>query len=162
MNRIAHELLAVAKMLTAYQNEVPLDEWEKMGVRGNIKYVRSHGGKVSPWKPGDGWKYVMEYKTFIVTLPGGGHMTGDSSEGCVFLAVFALAKKAGIDANKALQKAYGQRESLSELKEWAPLTKVPTSSNERIWKTLMEDLRDINNHSFASELEDALEEAGIL
>jgi len=163
MNRkmLATELYDAARLITA-QVEVPLDDWDKLDIRGMMKFTKENGGRVSKWKSGDGWKYVMDFKKFVVRLPNGGYMMGEDSTSCVLFAVFSLAKKAGIDAQKVYQKAEGDRLTLSELKEWAPITQVPTTSNEQAWKKLLDDLQDVNYHTFRAEMEDTLEFQGIL
>ena len=46
--------------------------------------------------------------------------------------------------------------------ELVAVAKILTAQDARTWRVLLEDLTDVNNHSFVSDLEEALEEAGIL
>jgi len=158
--RVAMRLVKLAKELVAAGPDfVSEDEWlkeTKDSVKGFIEFAKKHGGKVSKWKLGDGWKQVIEYNVNI-RMPNGGYFYAETSESCILYALSLLCKDLGL----SFRKITG--DSTAGLDEWKGLCSgLPSKWDAEDVEALYEDLEDVNYHDESGKLRDEAEAAGIL
>jgi hypothetical protein len=129
--------------------EIEVSEFEKKypGPREWIKL----GSKINLWRPGEGWKIVMQFP-FTVRLPNGGCFNWISSETCVLLALQDLLGREKLE--KLFKRAYPQEMLPEDLEDWRIFL-----GKEIEWKDfplLLDDLTDINYHSLREVIEEEL------
>jgi hypothetical protein len=76
-------------------------EFERLAPTLKDKIRRAR--QVHAWKPGEGWKILLEYP-FQVDLPNGGFFTSETSEGCILQSLSALLGKDRL--HRLYQKAF--------------------------------------------------------
>jgi len=126
--------------------EVPLwvrKEWRELEADGHF----------TPWKLGDGWKYVR--RRFATWSGGRCHLIGDTSEECILLALADLCKGRGVDPAVLYAEAYADEDNYFDgdqgwRQEAEPVTILPLEWTRADIVRLVEDLGDVNYHSLAA------------
>lgn len=126
--------------------------------------------KVQPHRLGMGWHYIWEYDPPIEHHVRQGDGTpyywreaGESSEGCIMWLADCFAREClDITAREVFRQAY-KADDDSEFEDewletdvlrgmWAPHTIMPKRWNPANVRRLLEDLEDVNYHSFLTRL----------
>ena len=131
---------------------------------------------IQPHRLGMGWHYLWEYDPAIehhVVQPDGTPYywrdTGETSEGCImWLADNFARQKLGTTAREIYRQAYRQQDdgafdddwlTTDVLRdEWAQHTTLPKRWSPSHVRELIEDLEDVNYHSFLARLFELIEQ----
>ena len=135
------------------KGRISYDEFERL--YPNVKDQMRCAAKVDTWKPGDGWKVLIEYP-FQVDLANGGCFVNESSEGCIMQALSTLLGKERL--KQLYQKAYPDSTAqwIDGLDEWAPLIGGKVTKNQ--FNKLLNDLTDVYYHSLRGGIEEELDQ----
>ncbi len=121
-------------------------EWRQIGREGRKQHFQ-------PWRLGDGWKYVR--RRFATWNDGRCYLLGDTSEGCILLALADLCRERGVDPRELYAAAHPDEDNDFDgdqgwRQEAEPVTILPLEWTRADIVRLVEDLGDVNCHSLAA------------
>lgn len=132
-------------------------EWEA------IAREAPHKEHFTRYRLGQGWKYVE--RGFRSWNNGYNFVLGETSEGCVMLALADLCRQRGVDFREIYVQAYPDEPAevpdLHALSEaYQKHAVIPASWSATEITRLIDDLADVNYHSLAAVVAERFPEAG--